>query len=277
MGNDSELILSREYLYSLVANSIDQLDPYIRLKNSREFIRDVFRDSAKFVSYFEKDINNKQDYSFDEFDRLIKQAMNEIENDSFKEVLDSRILKESYKRFEDRKKNYSYKAIIVSVFKDIAAYHNILIEKSFVNPFFKESDKEKIGNRPQTFLSYAYYDKGLSLGLFLYFQRMGGFLYVNWMWNGTNDDSSITKIELDKELYKSSQFLLLRTLNSEFDYYAKKQIRQWCSWEIGNYYNKNPDEKYYVSFYDGDSASNDLLMTFKVFGRVYNGTIIEKR
>ena len=83
---------------------------------------------------------------------------------------------------------------------------------------------------------------------------------------------SVTKKQLDNELGRSNQFLFLRTINSELDYYGNSHIRQWCSWEIGNYYTKNPSRKFYINFY-GTTLKNDLLTTFSIFRYVKDGII----
>ena len=104
-------------------------------------------------------------------------------------------------------------------------------------------------SRKQTFLSYAYYDKGLTQAMFVYFWMRSGFLYVNWMWDGVNSHSSMTKSKLESALADSDQFLFLRTTNSELRVRGNNNsVRQWCAWEIGNYYTKHKDEKYYTSF-----------------------------
>ena len=93
------------------------------------------------------------------------------------------------------------------------------------------------------------------------------------MWSGVNANSSITKAQLNDELGKSSQLLFLRTLNSELNYYDRPQIRQWCSWEIGNYYTKHKNEKFYVNFYGNSIKTNDILYSFRPLTRVVRGTI----
>ena len=259
-------------LYNLIANSFDAIEPYFDHKDNREFVIEVFRDSASFVRFFEKDLTINKDYSREEFDDLIREALRSVKDGSFREYIYSNVLEETEKRFRG-KKNLSYKAIVSSLFREIADYHNTIIEKNFVKVWFEKDNKRNNFNLPQTFLSYAYKDKGVTLGLFLYFLFNGGLLYVNWMWSGVNEHSGITKNELDKALDQSSQFLFLRTPNSDLDYQGGNHtIRQWCSWEIGNYYTKEKDKKYYIDFY-GRSKKNDLLFTFKTFHKVSDGII----
>ena len=132
--------------------------------------------------------------------------------------------------------------------KAIADYQEEVIETNFIGL----SDNEIIRTaRKHPFLSYAYYDKGLTQALFYYFWLRSGFLYVNWMWDGANNHSSATKEKLEDALKDSNQFLFLRTANSELRIRGNNNsIRQWCAWEIGNFYTKHKEEKYYTSFYD---------------------------
>lgn len=101
-----------------------------------------------------------------------------------------------------------------------------------------------------------------------------GFLYVNWMWDRVNSNSSITKSKLERALADSEQLLFLRTTNSELRVRGNNNsVRQWCAWEIGNYYNKHKDEKYYTSFYDRTEPRNDILDTFSPMEEVVLGEI----
>lgn len=70
------------------------------------------------------------------------------------------------------------------------------------------------------------------------------------MWDRVNNHSSVTKEKLEEALKDSNQFLFLRTTNSELRIRGNNSIRQWCAWEIGNFYTKHKEEKYYTSFYE---------------------------
>lgn len=166
--------------------------------------------------------------------------------------------------------NNSFKVFFKYLLNAIAEYQEEVIKANFI----KTEDISHIRfGKNQTFLSYAYYDKGLTQALFYYFWLRSGFLYVNWMWNGVNSNSSITKKILEDELNRSNQLLFLRTINSELRTPGNHNIRQWCSWEIGNFYTKHSDEKYYTSFYDTIEVKNDILDTFKPMKEVVNGAI----
>lgn len=264
--------LTREYLYNLICERFDLIEPKLLLKDKKQFLINVFRDSAIFVGFFEKYTDNGEDISFERFNSLVSEVFKALSEESFKSYVEGVLLQKMQERF-NKKNSPSYKAIIVSLFREIAAYHDKLIMQCFVKPWFEPTTGQNHEGKPQTFLSYAYYDKAITIGLFIYFWINGGFLYVNWMWSGVNQNTSITKNQLDKELNNSSQLLFLRTLNSELDYYDSPQIRQWCSWEIGNYYTKNKNKKFYVNFYGNPIKASDLLYSFRPLTKVTNGTI----
>lgn len=267
-----QMLLTREFLYNLICEKFDLIESKLLLKQNKQYIINVFRDSAKFVSLFEKEINGEDDFSIERFDKLVNEAIRDLSEESFKGFVESTLLLKVYEKF-NKKSALSFRAIIVSVFREIALYHDKIIEQCFIRPWFESNNNMVSEEMPQTFLSYAYYDKAITLGLYIYFLINGGFLYVNWMWSGVNINSSITKDQLEGELKKSSQLLFLRTLNSELDYYDRPQIRQWCSWEIGNYYTKNKDAKYYVNFYGNSIKTNDLLYSFHPFTKIVKGTM----
>ena len=269
MEND---VLSRELLYRIIADNFDLIEPHLVLKQNQDYIIGVFRDSAKLARLFESGIDDNNDYSFDSFNDLWTEAVSVLEEDSFRDYIVTTIRQSFSEKRGSNSKN-TYKALIVSVFKGMAEFHNKLIEKCFENPWFSDKFPSGASDKPRTFLSYAYSDKGVTLGLYIYFQMNGGSLYVNWMWSGINPHSRITKDQLDKELSGSIQFLFLRTINSELDYYGSSHIRQWCSWEIGNYYTKRKSSKYYLNFYGKGAGKNDLLSTFGICKYVKDGII----
>ena len=122
-------------------------------------------------------------------------------------------------------------------------------------------------------MDFRQWNKGLSLALFLYFEFHGGFLFVDWMWNGKERNGKLLKEKLENELKESSQLLFLRTTASELNLRGNHIIRQWCSWEIGNFYSKKKEQKYLLAFYNQNNR-NILLDSFHVFHDVSNGVII---
>ena len=265
-------ILTREFLYGLIADNIDLIESHLSLKQNRDFIINVFRESAMLARLFENSVNENKDYDYVSFNAFWENVVSILNDGAFRDYVDTIIRQKIHEKLKGNSKT-TYKAIIVSTFKEIAGFHNKVIEDCFENPWFSDNDTSKSSAKPKTFLSYAYFDKGVTLGLYIYFQINGVMLYVNWMWSGLNTDSWITKDQLDKELETSIQFLFLRSINSELEYYGSSHIRQWCSWEIGNYYTKRKNSKYYLSFYGKGTRKNELLSTFSVCRYVKNGII----
>ena len=235
-------------------------------------VKNMYYDSARLIRGFEDIINNGEYKDLQsEYKTLFDDNAREIKNRDFVQRISHTIEKE----MEGKNKKISYSSNSFKTFfryllKAIAEYQEEVIEANFID--IEDISRVRIG-RNQTFLSYAYYDKGLTQALFYYFWLRSGFLYVNWMWNGVNSNSSITKKILEDELNRSNQLLFLRTINSELRIRGNHSIRQWCSWEIGNFYTKHSDEKYYTSFYDTIEASNDILDTFKPMKEVVHGDI----
>ena len=100
-------------------------------------------------------------------------------------------------------------------------------------------------------------------------------LFLKTITNQINQQIS-KKMEKAKTYSKkySNQFLFLRTTNSELRIRGNNNsIRQWCAWEIGNFYTKHKEEKYYTSFYDKTEPRNDILDTFRPMREVVLGEI----
>lgn len=268
--------LTRYQLFLDAGHYLRDDNSLIKLEN-RERIARVFEMSALMIQKLEPTIEGEQKETFpsqDEFYRVFdgNKINNRIDREFIAYV--ERALDEKKKDYIEKEiKRLSYKELLATVFNAITDYQNEML----TSVSFKDNDSNTVINiskLPQTFLCYAYLDRGLTLALFIYFLINGGFLYVNWMWCGANNNGSITKPELEKELKKSSQFLFLRTTSSELRVRGNYTIRQWCSWEIGNYYTKKPGEKYYVSFYNSSKIRNDILDTFKVMKYVNSGKIV---
>ncbi|MCC2228292.1 hypothetical protein [Blautia fusiformis] len=208
----------------------------------------------------------------EEYQGIFDRNANEVQDLLFVQRITNQIQQQMSKKMEkEQSSSNSFKTYFRYLLKAIADYQEEVIETNFIGL----SDNEIIRTaRKQTFLSYAYYDKGLTQALFYYFWLRSGFLYVNWMWDGANNHSSATKQKLEYALKDSNQFLFLRTTNSELRIRGNNNsIRQWCAWEIGNFYTKHKEEKYYTSFYDKTGPRNDILDTFKPMREVVLGEI----
>ena len=68
---------------------------------------------------------------------------------------------------------------------------------------------------PQTFLSYSYADRGITLILFFYFLANGGYLSIDWMHSPAYPNGIAIKDSVNDSLSASTQFLFLYTFNSE--------------------------------------------------------------
>lgn len=103
----------------------------------------------------------------------------------------------------------------------------------------------KIGDN-FTFLSYAFKDKLMSFLLFLEARSNKIVLFVDWMYSKNYSNRTVElEANLNYFLNVSKQILFLRSINSELNTSVtvrglfsenKKMVRQWCSWEIGNFY-----------------------------------------
>lgn len=274
MDGTIEKKLTREYLFNLIVAHFNLLENYLLYSHNRDMLIRVFQNSARIAHILESEIEKREKYYREGIYSLLNEFVSIIEVDSFRVHISQNVRKTVDERMK-KNGNMHIRAFIIVVFKEIAAFHNKMIDDSFRSPWFNVKEKTISNNAPQTFLSYSYDDKGISLGLYVFFLVNGGFLYVNWMWSGVNQNSSITKTQLENELNHSDQFLFLRTLNSELEYHGGSQIRQWCSWEIGNYYTKRKEEKYVVNFYGSDFKKNDMLFTFRTMASVINGRIVD--
>lgn len=132
------------------------------------------------------------------------------------------------------------------------------------------------------FLSYAYIDKSYTVGLFYYFLKNGVYLYVDWMHNNKIPSGDVLKNKLSHALKTANQFLFLDTANSQLAMQGNYIIRQWCAWEVGNYYkfniNKDFQRKFYLTiYYDGQLAKrkrkNLLLDDFRPLKGINKGLI----
>lgn len=264
--------LTRYNLYMESGDSIGDGDGIVQFRDYLS-VKNMYYDSARLIRGFEDIINSGERMPLlDEYQRLFDSNANEIQNTIFVQRIASQIQQQmSEKTGKGQTSGNSFKTYFRYLLKAIADYQEEIIEANFI----MLSDAENVRTaRKQTFLSYAYYDKGLTQALFYYFWLRSGFLYVNWMWDGVNNHSSVTKKKLEDALADSNQFLFLRTTNSELRIRGNNNsIRQWCAWEIGNFYTKYKDEKYYTSFYDKTEPRNDILDTFRPMKEVVLGEI----
>lgn len=231
-------------------------------------VKNMYYDSARLIRGFEDIINNREKMpQKEEYQAIFERNANEVQNLLFVQRIANQIQQQMSEKMSS---SNSFKTYFRYLLKAVADYQEEVIGTNFIGLSDDESIRTK---RKQTFLSYAYSDKGLTQALFYYFWLRSGFLYVNWMWDGVNNHSSATKEKLEDVLKDSNQFLFLRTTNSELRIRGNHSIRQWCAWEIGNFYTKHKEEKYYTSFYDKIEPQNDILDTFRPMKEVVLGKI----
>lgn len=263
--------LTRYSLFKESEEFIANKNNIIQFKNPNA-VREMYHDSAKLIFGFEEIVNDSiESLPTAEYLTLFEQNAKEVQNrkvvQRITELIQNQI---NEKKVPEQLSSLPFMTYFRYLLKAIAEYQEEIIKDNFI----EFSDMETIrASRKQTFLSYAYYDKGLTQALFIYFWMHSGFLYVNWMWEGVNSHSSLTKSKLERALADSDQLLFLRTTNSELRVRGNNSVRQWCAWEIGNYYTKHKDEKYYTSFYDRTEPKNDILDTFRPMKEVELGAI----
>ena len=166
-------------------------------------------------------------------------------------------------------RNGLFKKVIVEFNQELSSVIDNNIDK-IKNKFEKNSK-----GLPQTFLSYAYVDKGITLILFFYFLANGGYLYVDWMHSPAYPNGLVIKESLSEALNSSKQFLFLYTPNSQVKTGEKMSLKEWCSWEFGGFYFLHKCEKFYIRIPNnfGNYYVPDILDTFKIMDGVDSGII----
>lgn len=263
-------LVYRYQLYNLASQEISK-PIYSGFFTNANFLQTLFYDSSIVVKDLELNIDNDNVSGLDFIDDILSKSLKSCSNDSFVGYLSSNYLKKVDDIKNSKSPSLSFNDWASFLMSTISKYHNSIIEKAFILEKFV-SNNLKLNDLPKTFLSYAFRDKGLSFALFLYFLNHGGFLYVDWMWHGKIKNPVLLKSIINKELQSSCQFLFLRTTASELRVKGSCSIRQWCSWEIGNFYVKNRNKKYLIAFYD-KKIDNLILDTFKVMTNLNNGII----
>lgn len=132
----------------------------------------------------------------------------------------------------------------------------------------------------QVFLSHAYIDRTYTLGLFLYFYDKDIYLYVDWMHQTQGLLTKKLKYNLITAIHDSAQLLFLRTLNSELGLQGgKREIREWCAWEIGtfDYKSRNTEKKgFYIERFRNNrqrKSRSQLIMDYQPLRAIKNGML----
>ena len=181
-----------------------------------------------------------------------------------------------------RKIEMDIRRIISKVLDAITDYQNDQIKEidaivQIINENYSNTDANK---RNQVFLSHAFVDRLYTLGLFLYFFEQNVYLYVDWMHQPKNSKTKKLKDNLIQEIKKSDQLLFLRTLNSELALQGgKRQIREWCAWEIGTFdYKTNglDESRFYIDRFRQNKQSksrSQLIQDFQPLRGIQNGSL----
>ena len=188
--------LTRYELFMNVVEILDQqvLNDINMFKNINE-IRNMYYNSAIIINGMEDVVNESNEISRDNsFEEIINNNIRSIDDSRFVDIIRNGIESQIQDKRE-KNKRIEFKDYFRFLLKTLTEYQNEKINNTFVK--LKDIDSVREG-RTQTFLSYAYTDKGLTLALYYMFKIKGGFLYVNWMWEDTNNDSRVTKRALEK-------------------------------------------------------------------------------
>lgn len=183
-----------------------------------------------------------------------------------------------------RKIKIDIRRIISKVLDTITELQNKQIKDIDIDVIVKiirEDDKYiDFREKNQVFLSHAFVDKLYTLGLFLYFYDQNVYLYVDWMHQPKNSKTKKLKDNLIQEIKKSDQLLFLRTLNSELALQGgKRQIREWCAWEIGTFdYKTNglDESRFYIDRFRQNKQSksrSQLIQDFQPLVGIKNGSL----
>lgn len=162
-------------------------------------------------------------------------------------------------QFKDRKQNQNSRNLFNKIINSLDVINDKLISRNELPEYMMDKC-----DFPQVFLSHAYDDRLYALTLFIYFYNRNIYLYVDWMHNDKINDGIELKHSLKSELELSDQLLFLRTLNNELDIQGKHMLRQWCAWELGNFYYKS-QEKYMINLYSVDKYNNSQLHGLKLY------------
>ena len=183
-----------------------------------------------------------------------------------------------------RKIKIDIRRIISKILDTITELQNKQIKDIDIDVIVKiirENDKYKdLRKKNQVFLSHAFVDRLYTLGLFLYFFEQNVYLYVEWMHQPKNSKTKKLKGNLIQEINKSDQLLFLRTLNSELALQGgKRQIREWCAWEIGTFdYKTNglDESRFYIDRFRQNRQSkskSQLIQDFQPLLGIKNGSL----
>lgn len=284
--NRKEIKLDKNTVYGYLNDTID-----IGLFN--EVIKEL-NTMKRILNIKDMELNPERLIGYEVTD-LFKKMITEITflvNGEFKKIFEPSVNKKLLNSLN--KEEIKGKIIVKEYYSFMTEVAEFLIDELNIDERFEYIKEKKIydikDNKPKIdrvehgkykkicFLSHAYEDRAYCYGLYLIFKDTDTLLYVDWMHSEKaieKDDFIELKKKLSNVLLNSDYFLFLRTISSELHVRGNHQIRQWCSWEIGNFYGINTN-KYCISTVEENSlisskvkeksniSSNMLLADFNI-------------
>ncbi len=170
----------------------------------------------------------------------------------------------------------NYYKLVSAIVEDINNLPGWITLRKYLNKHIPMNieTSDFIDSRPITFLSYAFKDNIYALFLYEYFNRRGGFLYVDSLFGKDyGDDGKKIKASLSPWIDSSSQILFLHSIHSDR---VNKGLSSWCSWELGEAYKGN-NKKFFKVVVAGITNRHSIIDDdFLELKEVRNGIIIPK-
>lgn len=277
-SNEIDLIDSNEVDLIEVVRKLE--DALLYFQNIT-FVDDFYnKDVEKLLREISSWLNNKE--------KLLKEIslLSNNEKELVEHSLSVKNNAEKWSNIQNKKRRIKtdIRRIISKVLDTIAELQNEQIKDVDIDVIVKiigEDDKYiDFREKNQVFLSHAFVDRLYTLGLFLYFYQRSVYLYVDWMHQPKNSKTKKLKGNLIQEIIKSDQLLFLRTLNSELALQGgKRQIREWCAWEIGTFdYKTNGSDgsRFYIDRFRQNKQSksrSQLIQDFQPLVGIKNGSL----
>ncbi len=257
----SENFISFRVIIEFNINMLKNIEEYFLHENINKFNNDFINMERFLNNYFENlnQLKNAINYDNSYIDQLEKRNS---------KIMSAKDVFYAFNHLINSLNLISNKEIDKCKFNLFDWYGSELIDN------FEYSRELRDNNFNKVFLSYAFDDRLYSLCLFVYMLQNNIFLYVDWLFCPRLSSGILIKQNLKKELSESNQFLFLRSINSEFMIKGSGNVRGWCSWEFGAFYNmkkNNQYSKFFIELYKkkGSKANAQLdgVMPLKSFTR----------
>lgn len=262
------------------------LDTFINFleQNKQAFFEKEGDDLKKELIEFIEILNELKNFlestniGFANYDKLspLSSLIDDLEKDSSKKLRENDLskAKELY-LFNQNENNSSFEDVGTINSRDnkdnlykVLNFFNKSIEKKYKKLItqlgrnvFKVIDNKQTNK--QVFLSYAHDDYFYTLALVVFFyDKENIMLFVDWMKNPAHANGIVIKKFLSKELSNSDDFLFLRSLHSELRIRGNQNVRQWCAWEVGYFYQNISSNKTKTMFFTNYLLSADKTNKF---------------